>query len=656
MPALRDSGRKAIDGAWDRGKERKRVKTQQPESYYSKIFAWREKDSNGDKSDYRFIHHFLDGDGNPGAPSIEACRIGIGVINGAMAGTTIPDKDKKPVYNHLAKHLKAAGIEPPTFKGSSNMSLSINGMTSFSSISPATSDFVEIGLRMVQRENQLLLSSLLPTSTKVSDSILNLGFIQASDLPNVTDALSELALTLAPIAGNSEDVVSIKDANDKLISYASRVGGSTVEELKKDIVHALHSITKLDTTFAGYMPVQAEITRDVENLYKAFREELVFDTLIVKSRDEVLQEYPLKNAKVSPYFIVKGFVGCDRYAIVKTDTSELIGCTENRSEADDEYERLIEGSVDKDTQLNSQLLELNLSAIDDKETLDVSIVITEDTEDDDENAEPVYVPEQDYEETPEVTHFSGPGVFANVETGDGRFIEPDALYWDSFPMPLMFSDESTEGHLGSRVCGSITNITRVEMAQDIESANANSAVAYILEGFFHDTPVGCTAAEMVRNGYLNGVSVDLDSAAGVVTESGSSVDDGPMRVIRKARIRGATLVPFPAFEQAKLYASCDDIAIAVDVAEDVAYSISSNPIDPTTVKFSILNSLKKIIENKKITVREALALRDLLETTNNDIYTAFSGDSLLAELENKLPESLSNKQEITVLTQLSKVA
>ena len=74
------------------------------------------------------------------------------------------------------------------------------------------------------------------------------------------------------------------------------------------------------------------------------------------------------------------------------------------------------------------------------------------------------------------------------------------------------------------------------------------------------------------------------------------------------------------------------------------------------MKFSILNSLKKIIENKKITVREALALRDLLETTNNDIYTAFSGDALLAELENKLPESLSNKQEITVLTQLSKVA
>ena len=61
------------------------------------------------------------------------------------------------------------------------------------------------------------------------------------------------------------------------------------EELKKDIVHALNSITKLVTTFAGYMPVQAEITRDVENLYKAFREELVFDTLIVKSRDEVLQ-------------------------------------------------------------------------------------------------------------------------------------------------------------------------------------------------------------------------------------------------------------------------------------------------------------------------------------------------------------------------------
>ncbi|NNG66138.1 HK97 family phage prohead protease [Caldanaerobacter subterraneus] len=39
-----------------------------------------------------------------------------------MAGTKIPEKDVLGVYNHLAKHLRDAGLEPPTLKRSASIS------------------------------------------------------------------------------------------------------------------------------------------------------------------------------------------------------------------------------------------------------------------------------------------------------------------------------------------------------------------------------------------------------------------------------------------------------------------------------------------------------------------------------------------------------
>lgn len=83
--------------------------------------AW--VDPNADentKAAYKFIHHFVDGDGNVGAASVTACRMGIGVLNGGRGGTTIPDADREGVYNHLAKHLTDAGLKPPALKASSS--------------------------------------------------------------------------------------------------------------------------------------------------------------------------------------------------------------------------------------------------------------------------------------------------------------------------------------------------------------------------------------------------------------------------------------------------------------------------------------------------------------------------------------------------------
>ena len=67
------------------------------------------------KSSYRFIHHEVD-DGKVGDANVIACQTGIGVLNGARGGTTIPTADKLGVWKHLAKHIEDGGLEPPELK------------------------------------------------------------------------------------------------------------------------------------------------------------------------------------------------------------------------------------------------------------------------------------------------------------------------------------------------------------------------------------------------------------------------------------------------------------------------------------------------------------------------------------------------------------
>ncbi|OGC95301.1 MAG: hypothetical protein A2W25_05135 [candidate division Zixibacteria bacterium RBG_16_53_22] len=105
------------DAAWDGPANGARVRSGEGAAYYKRIYAW--QDTEGDpevKSSWRFIHHMVDGEGNPGAANIRACQTGIGVLNGGRGGTTIPDADRQGVWNHLAKHLRDADLEPPELK------------------------------------------------------------------------------------------------------------------------------------------------------------------------------------------------------------------------------------------------------------------------------------------------------------------------------------------------------------------------------------------------------------------------------------------------------------------------------------------------------------------------------------------------------------
>lgn len=78
--------------------------------------AWVDPEGDPETKDaYKFIHHDIAEDGTVGPANIMGCVAGLAVINGGRGGTTIPDADKKGVYNHLARHLRDAGREPPDF-------------------------------------------------------------------------------------------------------------------------------------------------------------------------------------------------------------------------------------------------------------------------------------------------------------------------------------------------------------------------------------------------------------------------------------------------------------------------------------------------------------------------------------------------------------
>ena len=110
------------DEPWDGPATEARVRIGEDESYYGRIYAWRDPDGDpATKSAWRFIHHEVDASGDPGPANVIACRTGIAVLNGARGGTTIPRSDYLGVWQHLAAHLEDAGIEPPALRAQRQM-------------------------------------------------------------------------------------------------------------------------------------------------------------------------------------------------------------------------------------------------------------------------------------------------------------------------------------------------------------------------------------------------------------------------------------------------------------------------------------------------------------------------------------------------------
>lgn len=101
------------DAAWDGPGNVAKLRSGESRGYYARMYAWIDPEADDTtKAAYKFPHHVVDGDGNPGAANIRGCQAGIAVLNGSMGGSDIPDADRRSVYNHLAAHLRDGDVEP----------------------------------------------------------------------------------------------------------------------------------------------------------------------------------------------------------------------------------------------------------------------------------------------------------------------------------------------------------------------------------------------------------------------------------------------------------------------------------------------------------------------------------------------------------------
>lgn len=156
--------------------------------------------------------------------------------------------------------------------------------------------------------------------------------------------------------------------------------------------------------------------------------------------------------------------------------------------------------------------------------------------------------------------FSGPVVFENIETGDGRRMEPGAIRWGDDPVPLRWVPADTGAHDGAIVVGLVEELVREGDA--------------ILGRGMIDTSfsVGAEVARQIERGLAGGVSVDLDDVEVDIDEEGERM------TVLDARIRGVTLVSIPAFDQAR-------IALDGTTVEEMAEPVVAAGFTPPPAKF-----------------------------------------------------------------------
>jgi hypothetical protein len=133
-----------------------------------------------------------------------------------------------------------------------------------------------------------------------------------------------------------------------------------------------------------------------------------------------------------------------------------------------------------------------------------------------------------------------------VESGDGRIFEKDSIDIRELPLPLMWQIKTGEGHNGSVVVG------RIDFMEKTGEGIGNAT------GCFDSGPYGQEAERMVREGFLRGVSADMDKFEAEEVDNGADTDED-RRVeteklkIKRARVMGVTIVPKPAFQECKIF-------------------------------------------------------------------------------------------------------
>lgn len=183
--------------------------------------------------------------------------------------------------------------------------------------------------------------------------------------------------------------------------------------------------------------------------------------------------------------------------------------------------------------------------------------------------------------SPQSSTWEGILTVEGVESGDGRMFLPGSLTWGDPPLPLMWQKETAHGQ-GTNTSVRVGSITKIWREDD---PNGREGVRIIKGRGIVDVnnPDGAEVLRRMRDGFLQSNSVDVDSVKNADIEMrfpGSDGDDDTgdddtgdddtgkrlsalfqrpeLTMFKRGRIRGTTLVEFPAFIEAQLALVDDD--------------------------------------------------------------------------------------------------
>jgi len=434
----------------------KNVKSPNTTKYFDALYAWRDESKNpNQKVAYRFHHHFLNSDGSPGAASRVAVSSGIGILNGARGGTTIPTADRKGVYDHLSYHLTSAGRTAPQL---------------------LSQEDYEFALK--QSNMHLALSLTIKTDGKIMDS----------------SEVSELVSGIEELAALSDDAL--------LAELARRWAEKTVDSLAGEVNQFGHEDSS----------AMSECTHE---------EECDCD----KEYGEIVVTLP-------------------------PGTCVVVEAEDSEESAYEDSEVVTEGVVDEGEEIMQE---------GDKVTSQVSEILKPVAAS---QKEPISFTKTSslFNEDSSVSLYDWEGVLIveGIASGDGRKIAENALTWRELPLPLMLQTANASGHDGAVIAGSIHEIER--QGQNI-----------VGRGFFDSGTAGVEAHRLLKEGTMRGVSADIDSVTiEFMTADGNTLTGEDMmfggvesfEVLTSGRMMGATLTPFPAFQEAFVTVLTNDQAVS----------------------------------------------------------------------------------------------
>lgn len=230
-------------------------------------------------------------------------------------------------------------------------------------------------------------------------------------------------------------------------------------------------------------------------------------------------------------------------------------------------------------------------------------------------------------------------------TGDGRFIQPEALRWDDLPIPMRYVSADVGAHQGAVVVGRINEIERLSVEEankrleelgrpQITDTQGKPILIWARGDMDLGSEIGAEATRQMRENLMNGVSMDLDDVsfevrvaaetAQMMTVGATDADADPepaelamepdedgrvkvqemapddeVMVTTSARVRAATIVAVPAFARAKvaLTASGVEEIEEIEVPQDTSISPETFDDDPDTNWVEETGGLPKYIRD-----------------------------------------------------------